>query len=125
MVNFNYLVRFEDQSGNVHYGETTAQAARSELVGQTVATYEGRDPWDEDFKLSGNKATISKVCLKTCVEECGTRHGKLEQTNFTVKVLSPIASTPIIHGVGLNYKAHADEGNVSGIPVKGLYGTFC
>ncbi|KEF57044.1 uncharacterized protein A1O9_07234 [Exophiala aquamarina CBS 119918] len=28
-----------------------------------------------------------------------------------LQILSPLASTPIIHGVGLNYKAHADEGD--------------
>lgn len=86
---FDYLVRFKDEHGNALYGHATANDLESELVGQNLNIYNGSLPWDAGFTLSNRKG---KVC----------------------KVLSPLASTPIIHGVGLNYKAHADEGNVSG-----------
>jgi hypothetical protein len=84
MLNFRYLVRFEAQDGSIQYGEAENP---DQLVGQAVKLYRGRNPWDADFQLTNDTATIAKV-------------------------LSPLASTPLIHGVGLNYKAHADEGNV-------------
>ncbi|TVY84568.1 Fumarylacetoacetate hydrolase domain-containing protein [Lachnellula suecica] len=87
MVNFNYLVRFEDQEGHIHYGEASPQDAQSDLVGRSLKVYKGGALWDDNFLLSETVATVSRV-------------------------LSPIASTPIIHGVGLNYKAHAEEGNL-------------
>lgn len=88
MAPLDYLVRFEDEHSNVLYGHTTADDLRSEMVGQSLNIYDGSVPWEAGFTLSNRKG---RVC----------------------KVLSPLASTPIIYGVGLNYKAYADEGHVS------------
>ena len=52
MADFNYLVRFEDQKGDVHYGEISAEDARSDLVGKSLNIYEGVSPWNKNFCLS-------------------------------------------------------------------------
>jgi hypothetical protein len=61
MANFKYLVRFEDQEGHVQYGEASAEASRADLTGLTVNIYEGSAPWNDDFRTSEKKATISRV----------------------------------------------------------------
>ena len=61
MVEFKYLVRFEDHEGHVHYGETSAEGARSDLTGLSVNIYEGTAPWDDGFHISEKKATIAQV----------------------------------------------------------------
>ena len=61
MVEFKYLVRFEDHEGNVHYGEASAEEARSDLTGLSVNIYEGSAPWDDDFHISDRRATIAQV----------------------------------------------------------------
>lgn len=61
MANFKYLVRFEDREGHVRYGETSAEASRSDLIGLSLNTYEGGEPWDKDFRLTEKKATVSRV----------------------------------------------------------------
>lgn len=61
MFNFNRLVRFEDQKGQVHYGEASIQDAQSDLIGQSLKIYEGSEPWDNDFHLTEDTATISRV----------------------------------------------------------------
>lgn len=88
MATFNYLIRFRDSSGQIRYGEADgAISAESELLGRSVNVYTG-EPGDQNFRLSNEKAVVSTV-------------------------LCPINNTPIIYGIGLNYKAHAAEGNVS------------
>ncbi|KAK5051554.1 hypothetical protein LTR84_003206 [Exophiala bonariae] len=84
---FKYLLRFEDENGNIHYGEAGGPGSEGDFLQQKLKTYSGKTPWDPDFQLSDKTATIAKI-------------------------LSPLATTPIIHGVGLNYKAHAEEGNL-------------
>lgn len=86
---FNRLVRFEDNHGGIHYGEISAKHKWTDsLVDLTVPVYDGTLPWEADFRLS-------------------------ERTAKIVKVLSPIASTPIVYGIGLNYKKHAEEASVA------------
>ncbi|KAM5346077.1 hypothetical protein ACJ41O_009082 [Fusarium nematophilum] len=77
--NFKRLVRFEDPSGRILYGEAPPSG---ELVGQEAPVYEGGNPWD--LKAAGTTAKISKV-------------------------LSPLPRAPIIYGIGLNYKTHIAE----------------
>lgn len=90
MAAFNYLIRFSDNSGQIHYGEAHgAISAESELLGRSVNVYTG-EPGHQNFQLSNQKAVVSAV-------------------------LCPISSTPIVYGIGLNYKAHAAEGNVSAV----------
>lgn len=88
MSNFQRLVRFEDTEGNVQYGELdTAGNLTDQLIGLEVTTYDGTTPWSEDLKLTENRAKIAKV-------------------------LCPIPQTPIVIGIGINYKSHAIEGGV-------------
>ncbi len=61
MANFNYLVRFEDENGNVQHGETTGEGDESGFVGQTLNIYKGGAPWDKNFSLSKSKATVRRV----------------------------------------------------------------
>ncbi|KAH0840991.1 Fumarylacetoacetate hydrolase domain-containing protein 2 [Fonsecaea pedrosoi] len=85
---FKRLVRFEDSSWTVHYGEVPASHGWSDdLTGLSVPTYSGGLPWESGFKLTGTTATIAKV-------------------------LRPIETTPIVYGVGLNYRQHAEEAKV-------------
>jgi len=65
----------------VLYGEAPGD---DELIGKTVEVYDGADPWD--LKTTGKKAEIAEV-------------------------LSPLPSTPIMYGIGLNYKKHIEEAN--------------
>lgn len=60
MVNFNYLVRFEDENGVIHFGEAGAGGSEGELVGRSVPVYTGEAPYKQ-LQLSGSKATIAKV----------------------------------------------------------------
>ena len=88
METFSYLLRFKDDQGRVRYGEAGGVInSESDLLGRSVDVYNG-EPGNQNFRLSGEKAVVATI-------------------------LCPLSSTPIIHGVGLNYKAHAAEGNVS------------
>lgn len=57
---FNHLVRFENDSGEVMYGEAAAERLDS-LVGSTVGVYSGDVPWDSSFQRTGKKDVIRKV----------------------------------------------------------------
>jgi hypothetical protein len=88
MATFNRLVRFEDATGKVSFGEIPADIAwDQDLIGLSVELYEGAAPWDADFHLTKSKGKIAKI-------------------------LSPIPSTPIVYGIGLNYRQHAEEAKV-------------
>ncbi|KIX06972.1 uncharacterized protein Z518_04948 [Rhinocladiella mackenziei CBS 650.93] len=78
---FSRLVRFEDSSGKIHFGEAGSDWQK-DLVGQTVPTYNISDAFDGEYALTGDK------------------------------VLCPLMSVPIIIGIGLNYKVHAEEANL-------------
>jgi len=91
---FNRLVRFEDHAGAIHYGEVPEDTAWDvDLIGLTVCLYEGDSPWHTNFHLTNSKGKIAKL-------------------------LSPIPSTPIVYGIGLNYRQHAEEAKVRNIPQK-------
>ncbi|VUC32618.1 unnamed protein product [Clonostachys rosea] len=79
MPNFNRLVRFKDSDGNIRYGEAPSSGS---LIGSEVAIYKGTEPWN--LNLTKERAIISKV-------------------------LAPLSHTPIIYGIGLNYKTHIAE----------------
>ncbi|KIX97075.1 uncharacterized protein Z520_07189 [Fonsecaea multimorphosa CBS 102226] len=87
MPRFERLVRFRDSQGQIQQGEASKISWDSELVGKVVPIYKGTNPWDDDFHLTEQTATISEV-------------------------LSPLASVPMIDGIGLNYREHAKEGNM-------------
>ncbi|KAH0843314.1 hypothetical protein FOPE_08375 [Fonsecaea pedrosoi] len=87
MTRFDRLVRFRDPQGRIQQGEASNIPWDSELVGKVVPLYTGIDPWDENFHLTEKTAMISQV-------------------------LSPLPSVPLINGIGLNYREHANEGNV-------------
>lgn len=97
MDTFQYLVRFRDTAGAVFYGEAGPPAAgqihsQATLVGREVPVFGGTDPWDPAFALSGASRSIAEV-------------------------LAPLAHTPLFVCIGLNYKQHAAEANMS-------YGTY-
>lgn len=79
MADFKRLIRFQDSDGAVRYGEAEDGV---DLVGQRVSVYSGTDPWA--LQMTGETAEV-------------------------VKVLCPLRSSPIIYGVGLNYKHHIQE----------------
>ncbi|KAH8807703.1 fumarylacetoacetate hydrolase family protein [Xylogone sp. PMI_703] len=86
MAGFQRLIRFEDSEGTVHYGEVdTTGYLQEDLVGLEVSIYEGSEPWSADFRLTEKRSKIAKV-------------------------LCPLSSTPIVVGIGINYKSHAIEG---------------
>jgi hypothetical protein len=86
---FHRIIRFSDSAGTVYYGEVTEQYPwDSDLHGITVPIYEGSLPWNEDFRMNDSKtAKVSRI-------------------------LSPVPSGSFIHGIGLNYRKHAEEGGV-------------
>lgn len=61
-VPFTRLVRFKSSDGQTLYGEAGADWQK-DLRGQTVDTFSGQNPWDPDFKLSGQKAVVSEVSI--------------------------------------------------------------
>jgi len=76
---FERLVRFKCKDGDVFYGEAPAG---NELVGKTVEVYEGSTPWE--LKPAGKKVEIAEV-------------------------ICPLPATPMMYGIGLNYKEHIAE----------------
>lgn len=61
---FSRLCRFEDCTGQVHFGElgNKVPVSEEELVGLDVEVFElGILPWHDEFRLSGKHAKISKV----------------------------------------------------------------
>ncbi|KIW95657.1 uncharacterized protein Z519_04242 [Cladophialophora bantiana CBS 173.52] len=83
---FTRLIRFEDPQGKTHYGAAGADW-KLNLQGQTLPTYDISSPWASEFPLSGQKAEVAKI-------------------------LSPLETIPLMFGIGLNYKSHAEEANV-------------
>lgn len=57
---FARLVRFENELGEVKYGEVAADSLNT-LVGSTVKVYKGDLPWGPDFQESGENAIVRKV----------------------------------------------------------------
>jgi len=80
---FERLVRFRASDGQIYYGEAGSEW-QSDLKGKEVQLFSGSDPFDSNFQLSDKKATVSEV-------------------------LSPLESVPLVLGVGLNYRKHAEE----------------
>lgn len=64
MTVYQRLVRFEDSTGQIFFGELGDKIPVSEddLVGLDVEVFElGVLPWQEGFKLNGARAIINKV----------------------------------------------------------------
>ena len=68
-VPFTRLVRFKTSDGKVLYGEAGPDWQK-DLHGQTVETFSGNGPWDEDFRLSGDKAVVSEVSVSHILLYC-------------------------------------------------------
>ncbi len=64
MSRFDRLLRFRDSNGRIQQGEASKIQWDSELVGKAVPIYSGIDPWDENFHLAKETATISEVILQ-------------------------------------------------------------
>ena len=59
---FDRLVRFANNDGQTFYGEAPPLAFDlSSLIGEKVPVFEGGEPWNPEFKLSGKTQTIAKV----------------------------------------------------------------
>lgn len=61
MATFQYLLRFEDEGGNIHYGEAGAPGSELDFLQRKLKTYSGSDPWSPNFQLSDKSATVAKV----------------------------------------------------------------
>ncbi|KAG9256517.1 fumarylacetoacetate hydrolase family protein [Emericellopsis atlantica] len=83
------FIRFEDDNGTIRYGEPTKESLAGDLIGATVEVLQG-DPF-QGLKRSGEKAKVGVV-------------------------LCPLESTPIVLCIGLNYKKHAEEANLTIAP---------
>ena len=57
---FSRLIRFEDSSGKIHYGEAGADW-KKDLHGETVPTYDISSPWTAEYPLTGDKVQVAKV----------------------------------------------------------------
>jgi hypothetical protein len=70
MLNFGYLLRFKNPSGQVWYGEAAAETVASgSFIGSSVPVYNGNTPWDLDFQLAGHQETVSEVRELTCMRK--------------------------------------------------------
>jgi transcription initiation factor TFIIH subunit 2 len=63
MATFDYLVRFEDSTGAVRYGNQASYRPTPEIVGSEVEVLSG--DISSGFKKTGEKAKIAKVSLIT------------------------------------------------------------
>ncbi|KAM5358499.1 hypothetical protein ACJZ2D_015224 [Fusarium nematophilum] len=90
MASFDSLVRFRGDDGNVYYGEAgmSPKHTKESLTGRLVPIFQGANPWDSDFILTGEQRRVAEV-------------------------LCPLSATPIFMCVGLNYKQHAEEAKMS------------
>lgn len=86
MAAFSHLIRFEAEDGKTYYGDLTKETPTKEIQGKEVELLKG--DIQTGFSKSGSKATVSKL-------------------------LCPLPTTNIILCVGLNYRQHAEECNVS------------
>ncbi|KAJ9609991.1 hypothetical protein H2200_006321 [Cladophialophora chaetospira] len=91
---FKRLVRFRASDGQIHYGEAGSEW-QSDLKGREVPLFSGSDPFDSNFQLTDKKATISEV-------------------------LSPLEAVPIVLGIGLNYRKHAEEADTLAGPFEDI-----
>ncbi|UPK95543.1 hypothetical protein LCI18_006478 [Fusarium solani-melongenae] len=100
--------RFQDDHGTIHYGEPSQEDLSDHLAGATVKLLEG-DPFNK-LTRTGAEAKVAKVSHHTV-------NPGLPCTLITpAKVLCPLESTPIILCIGLNYKEHAKEANLTIAP---------
>lgn len=83
---FDRLIRFESSDGSVKYGNLEVEVPTREIEGREVDVLEG--DVKSGFRRSGGKAKVGKL-------------------------LAPIEKTGVILCVGLNYRKHAEECNVS------------
>jgi len=59
---FDRLVRFVNKEGQTFYGEAPQLAIDpSSLIGEKVPVFEGSEPWNPAFRLSGRTQTIAQV----------------------------------------------------------------
>lgn len=83
---FSHLIRFEADDGKTYYGDLTKETPTRDIEGKNVEVLEG--DVKSGFTKKGSRAKVSKL-------------------------LCPLPTTNIILCVGLNYRKHAEESNVS------------
>lgn len=109
MGSFQRLVRFENALRETFFGEAESgdKLTVEKLVNSTLRVYNGNDPWDAEFSLTEKHEVVHRVRDPSI---CGMKRADVGDS---LQILSPIAATPIFQCVGLNYRAHAAESNVS------------
>jgi transcription initiation factor TFIIH subunit 2 len=83
---FDRLIRFQTATGNVVYGNLAQETPTREIEGKEVEVLEG--DVKSGFRGSGKKERVGRL-------------------------LCPLEKTNIVLCVGLNYRRHAEECNVS------------
>lgn len=58
---FERLIRFQDPTGEILFGEAPSSVDGDDFVGQKALVYAGEQPWL--LKPTGEQREISKVCL--------------------------------------------------------------
>jgi 2-keto-4-pentenoate hydratase/2-oxohepta-3-ene-1,7-dioic acid hydratase in catechol pathway len=103
---FERLVRFKDTNNDILYGE--APAGIDDLVGLKVPVYAGDTPWSlQATDKTAEIAEVSDSDLTPYLLIYVPFYSIL--TSLFCQVLCPLATTPIIYCVGLNYKNHIAE----------------
>lgn len=97
MAVFSHLIRFEADDGKTYYGDLTKETPTREIQGKEVDVLEG--DVKSGFSKKGSKAKVSKL-------------------------LCPLPTTNIIICVGLNYRHHAEECNVSFDPLSSFWSRY-
>lgn len=85
MTGFQRLIRFEGEDGKVHWGDFGGEEVGRDVQGKSVSVLRGS-------VAAGFARTEEEMKIR--------------------KLLSPLETTPAILCVGLNYKQHAEEGNL-------------
>lgn len=89
MTSFSRLIRFRDSNGKIQYGEAPSGALSKRDFGGLHLK-----PYLENPLESNGGCSFS------------------EEEVAVAEVLSPLSTTPIFYGIGLNYRQHATEAGV-------------
>ncbi|KAF1955082.1 hypothetical protein CC80DRAFT_566401 [Byssothecium circinans] len=103
MGSFKHLIRFQNASSQIFYGELDSiKDGDEKYVGRTVRVIEGTSPWDPGFRITDRTETIAEVSKHAIVVV-------VKCADHLSKVLCPLPSVLIFVCVGLNYRQHANE----------------
>jgi transcription initiation factor TFIIH subunit 2 len=99
---FERLIRFENEKGDVVYGNLEKETPTKEIEGSIVEVIDGSI--EKGFSKTTQKATVKKVSYLLSIPF----------NQLTPKqLLCPIPSAHLIICIGINYHQHAQEASVS------------